>query len=64
MEEHCLICYAVIPEGRQVCPMCEEKIYNNEPQRKMKHDPILIRKRIIELLRKNTYGGQKKGEKP
>ena len=22
-EEHCVICGAVIPEGRQVCPLCE-----------------------------------------
>ena len=23
-EEHCVICGAVIPEGRQVCPLCEQ----------------------------------------
>lgn len=25
MEERCIICGAVIPEGRQVCPMCESE---------------------------------------
>lgn len=25
MEEKCIICGAVIPEGRQVCPMCESE---------------------------------------
>lgn len=24
MDEKCICCGAVIPEGRQVCPMCEE----------------------------------------
>lgn len=23
-EEHCIMCGAVIPEGRQVCPLCEQ----------------------------------------
>ena len=23
-EEHCVICGAVIPEGRQICPLCED----------------------------------------
>ena len=25
MEEHCVICGEIIPEGRQVCPLCEKK---------------------------------------
>ena len=25
MEERCVMCGRVIPEGRQVCPVCEEK---------------------------------------
>ena len=24
MEDRCLICGAVIPEGRQICPVCEK----------------------------------------
>ena len=23
-EEHCVICGVVVPEGRQVCPLCEQ----------------------------------------
>ena len=26
MEEHCVICGEVIPEGRQVCPACEATV--------------------------------------
>ena len=25
MEERCVVCGAVIPEGRQVCPLCEKR---------------------------------------
>ena len=25
MEDHCVMCGEIIPEGRQVCPMCEKK---------------------------------------
>lgn len=25
-EEHCVMCGAVIPEGRQVCPLCEQDV--------------------------------------
>lgn len=25
-EEHCVMCDSVIPEGRQVCPICEKAI--------------------------------------
>lgn len=24
--EHCIFCCAYIPEGRQVCPVCEKKL--------------------------------------
>ena len=29
-EERCVICGAVVPEGRQVCPMCEQDV-NSAP---------------------------------
>ena len=29
-EERCIMCNEVIPEGRQVCPACTEKVMNNE----------------------------------
>lgn len=25
MEDHCVMCGKIIPEGRQVCPFCEKK---------------------------------------
>ena len=25
MEDHCVMCGEIIPEGRQVCPVCEKK---------------------------------------
>lgn len=28
MSEHCICCGSVIPEGRQVCPMCESTAEN------------------------------------
>jgi hypothetical protein len=31
-EERCVICNAIIPEGRQVCPECEDK-YGRDPSR-------------------------------
>ncbi len=30
MEDRCVSCGAIIPEGRQVCKTCEEKIMNKE----------------------------------
>jgi hypothetical protein len=27
--EHCVICWAVIPEGRQFCPACERSVIKN-----------------------------------
>lgn len=31
-EEHCAICWAVIPEGRWVCPDCERRILRDQPR--------------------------------
>lgn len=30
MEERCVICNAIIPEGRQVCPKCEKRKWDDE----------------------------------
>lgn len=30
MEERCLICGAIIPEGRQICPNCEQRSAEQE----------------------------------
>ena len=30
-EEHCAICWAVIPEGRWVCPDCARRVLRSQP---------------------------------
>lgn len=30
MEERCVICGEIIPEGRQVCPKCEKRRWDDE----------------------------------
>ena len=36
--EHCVFCNDVIPEGRQVCPACEEKVINKKETKAMKNN--------------------------
>lgn len=31
MSEHCVVCGAEIPEGRQVCPSCEKNLFIKQP---------------------------------
>lgn len=38
MEEHCVVCGAVIPEGRQVCPKCEVKLGKVQEEKKQEND--------------------------
>ena len=33
-EERCVCCGAVIPDGRQVCPLCSEKVKEERENRK------------------------------
>lgn len=35
MEDRCICCGEIIPEGRQVCPSCEEKA-NNQSLREIR----------------------------
>ena len=35
-ENHCVICWAVIPEGRLVCPVCERHALQDHPN--IKHE--------------------------
>ena len=30
MDNRCVCCGEIIPEGRQVCPMCEKKGYEDD----------------------------------
>ena len=32
MEDYCVACGAIVPEGRMVCPMCEAKYFEKKPQ--------------------------------
>ena len=34
-ENRCLMCNEIIPEGRMVCPLCEQNIVNDEYNPKM-----------------------------
>ena len=33
MEERCIVCGAIIPEGRQICPNCEKAVTRIEGRR-------------------------------
>ena len=33
MEDRCICCGEIVPEGRQVCPSCEARINRAEPRR-------------------------------
>lgn len=33
MDNRCVICGAIIPEGRQVCPNCEKRVENQTKER-------------------------------
>ncbi|MBO7423261.1 MAG: DUF2116 family Zn-ribbon domain-containing protein [Oscillospiraceae bacterium] len=34
MEDRCVVCGAVIPEGRQICPRCEAEVPRPKEKRK------------------------------
>jgi len=34
MEDSCVMCGAFVPEGRMVCPMCEQAVLEREKQGK------------------------------
>ena len=56
MENHCVICWEIIPEGRMVCPNCEhfihKKLDTEEPEPK--------RPSLIEALKRSIVGGHGK----
>lgn len=35
MDERCVICGEIIPEGRQVCPLCEKKYGGEDDSNKL-----------------------------
>lgn len=51
-DERCLYCNEVIPEGRMVCPACEEKlIYSNHEKKNVKyiHSKSFLKKILNQL---------------
>ena len=36
MEDRCVMCGEIIPEGRMVCPVCEERVLNRKGEQTMK----------------------------
>ena len=45
MEETCILCGDIIPEGRQVCPICEQK-YGRKPDERKAMD-FLLRQSVL-----------------
>ena len=63
MEDHCILCGAIIPEGRQVCPACEtitELQWMKDDITKNDHYQIALYpgviKHAVELLKKLKEG--------
>lgn len=36
MEDRCVMCGEIIPEGRMVCPVCEERVLTRKGEQTMK----------------------------
>ncbi len=56
MENYCVVCGTIIPEGRMVCPICEEKVirqskHQNDRDSDKKHTDKPIRN----LLKKRSH---------
>ena len=45
MEETCILCGDIIPEGRQVCPICEQKYGGKLDERKAMD--LLLRQSVL-----------------
>ena len=54
MDNYCVICGIIIPEGRMVCPDCEKKI-DDQVRRRIKIDE--------EILGESCDGAEKKRRK-
>ena len=46
-ENHCVICWAIIPEGRQVCPLCYASIMRDESPTKQKEQTKEVKRTMI-----------------
>lgn len=52
MEDRCLICGAVIPEGRQICPLCER---NDTKRRDLERVIRDLRQALIRTEKNTDY---------
>ena len=60
-EEVCVVCGAPVPEGRQICPNCEEKYFGNKKYRpSSKMTSICLFTLKYNVLKKNSL--LKRGE--
>ena len=54
MEDRCVMCGEYVPEGRQVCKVCEQKILNGNNQVKKNKKEGYIRKPYWDNWSSNT----------
>ena len=55
-EERCLYCNEIIPEGRMICPVCEEKLISaKQEKRNEKHITKPFSKRLMNILWFSIY---------
>lgn len=38
MEDRCVMCGEIIPEGRMVCPVCEERVLTRKETGEQEHE--------------------------
>lgn len=57
MEERCLVCGDVIPEGKQVCPNCEAKISPDLLSVYLRYAERIPREKLFEELKQARMEG-------
>ena len=55
-ENRCLICNEIIPEGRMVCPLCEQIVVNDE------YNPKVLARNKYEKRKNKTSKKSKKSK--
>lgn len=56
MEDKCICCGAIVPEGRQVCPKCENATSKNWTEMKD------VRKAVLTVFQKHNHENDRKQE--
>ena len=57
-EEHCLYCNEIIPEGRMICPICEEKLMSIRRGKKDLTSSARLKPAAFQLGIRKTYCGK------